>query len=332
MKHFSFIVAFLCLWGYAAMAQNISFKFQDGLYDANLKTKMERTISALLTEFNTAHSQHRALRLDGFTLTDRAKRSLTQTWDSIASFTCNFDQNISHCLRTVTSYEIREIYVTLHPRHGNYSGALDREFSICFTSDGTITSAHMTMEDNASYRTILSQSGDVTDVARKMEILKFVEDFRSYYDEKDLKALEQIYSDDALIITGKVINSRKLGDRGPRLDEGKKIVYNKQTKEQYINSLRGIFARNKYIRVKFDDIEIMKHSAKDGFYGVTLKQNWKAMNASGGTRYEDDGYLFLLWQFREGEPPLVHVRTWQPDPYGQMKKEEVFNFNDFLIE
>jgi hypothetical protein len=289
----------------------------------------------LLTEFNTAHNQERALRLDSFKLTEKAKRSLTFMWDSIASFTCKSDLNVTHCLRTVTNYEVREIYITLHPRDASYSGTLDREFSICFTGDDTITSARMTMEDNASYQTIVSQSTDVTDTRRKMEILKFVEDFRSYYDAKDLKALEQIYSDDALIITGKVVNSRKVGDRGPRLDEDRKIVYNKQSKKQYLESLRGIFNRNKYIRVKFDSVEVMKHSAKEGFYGVTLKQNWKAMNAAGGTRYEDDGYLFLLWQFRDGEPPLVHVRTWQPEKYGSGKvldRSEVFSCEDFLIE
>ena len=72
----------------------------------------------------------------------------------------------------------------------------------------------------------------------------------------------------------------------------------------------------------------MKHPAKDGFYGVTLKQGWVA------DRYSDEGYLFLLWDFTNPEAPQIHVRTWQPTEYETGKpieEEEIFTIDDFEV-
>ena len=334
MKRLFFFSVFICLCVSPSWAQRVSFAFQDGIFNQQLKSKMESSISSLLTEFNNAHRDNRPLRLDGFKLSEKARRSLTFSWDSIASFTCDFDQNISRCLTCVTGYEVREIYITLHPRKpSEYKQSTSREFCIGFTNDGTISFARPVMEGN-TYKDVISQGQDVTDMRRRLEIMNFVEDFRNYYDEKDIQALEKIYSDDALIITGTVLRSKPMGDRQGRLRP--EIRYNKMSKREYINSLKGIFARNKYIRVSFEDIEVMAHPAKDNFYGVALKQNWKAMNAAGGIRYEDDGYLFLLWEFPDdlNGQPLIHVRTWQPEKYDNGKtlnEDEKFGINDFFI-
>ena len=333
MKRLLLFLTFVCLTT-AVKAQRITFSFQDGIYNTILKNKMESTISDLLTEFNTAYRNGRRLQLDRFALSDKARRSLTFTWDSIASFTCDDDRNISKCLTCVTGYEVREIYITLHPRKpSEFTGNVNREFSIGFTKDGTISFARPISDDN-TYKAVFQQGSDVTDMRRRHEILNFVEDFRRYYDEKNIDALEQIYSDDALIITGSVMKKGSLGDQQGRLRP--EVKYNKMSKKEYINKLRGIFARNKYIKVKFEDIEVMSHPARDGFYGVALKQNWKAMNAAGGTRYEDDGYLFLLWEFPDDPngQPLIHVRTWQPDKYDTgepLLEEDKIDLNNFFI-
>lgn len=49
---------------------------------------------------------------------------------------------------------------------------------------------------------------------------------------------------------------------------------------------------NKSVDVKFSDFRIMRHPTKDGIYGVSLRQRYKS------DRYADDGWLFLLWDFR----------------------------------
>ena len=94
-----------------------------------------------------------------------------------------------------------------------------------------------------------------------------------------------------------------------------------------MSRLAETFRKNKFIKVKFDDIVVKRHSAKAGFYAVTLRQDWQS------STYRDNGYVFLLWEFKEGQSPVVHVRTWQPEMVGSRKldPDEVFTENDFFI-
>lgn len=305
-------------------AQNVTFKFEEGtLSNAALRQKMEGRISRLLTEITQASAANRSLNLTSLGLSPVASKRLGKLWENL-HFSCDYNTNIEKCLLDVNGYEVRGILITLQPMGANYSGSTSRELAISFAPDGIITNVNMTLENN-SYQDIVNNGMDVTDTRRRLEILKFVEDFRSYYDEKDIQALDNIYSEDALIITGKVVQRKNLGSDQARMKP--EIEYSKMNKVQYMNKLRGIFANNKFIKVKFDDIIVRRHPAKPGFYSVTLHQNWQS------SRYSDDGYVFLLWEFKEGRSPVVHVRTWQPDMVGNRKlgADEVFNENDFFI-
>ena len=305
------------------MAQRVDFKFSGGIADSKMSSTMEQRVSSLLTEINAACAQNRELELGTLHLTPRASQSLQMLWKNF-HFSCN-DQNIRQlCLQDVNGYEVRGIAITLTPMGSNFKGELNRELTVCFAPDQEITGVHMALANNV-FVSIIDKGRDVTDTRRRLEILKFVEDFRSYYDEKDLEALRNVYSDDALIITGKVIHRKDLGHDQARMKP--EIVYSKQNKEQYLTSLQRIFKANKFIRVEFDDISVRRHPAKADFYAVTLHQKWQSSN------YSDDGYVFLLWEFKEGTSPVVHVRTWQPDMIGTRKldEDEVFNENDFFI-
>lgn len=155
-----------------------------------------------------------------------------------------------------------------------------------------------------------------------MIILQYVERFRTAYNQKDLPTIEKMFSDDALIITGRVVMAKPQGDQGAQF----KVEYNKQNKQQYISNLRRAFLRNKWIDVKFTQIGEngedggcagITQSTKDKTkYGVRLHQSWKSSN------YSDEGYLFLLWEFPEdGSDPIIHVRTWQPEMVGGTKQK-----------
>ena len=205
----------------------------------------------------------------------------------------------------------------------------DREFGedeyqeavISFDKQGNVESFYLSISMNL-YMNVIKSNLELTDLRRRQLILDYVEQFRTAYNQKDIKFLNQVFSDDALIITGKVITTKHA--------EGftsQKIQYNKQSKEQYINNLKGVFSRNSYIKVTFDEIEVMRHPVNPNFYGVTLLQGW----TSG--KYHDDGYLFLLWDFTNESAPQIHVRTWQPDKIGgkPLPKDEVFSLSDFDI-
>lgn len=324
MKHIIISIAFL-LTTTAAMAGDVVFRFHSGLQAEALRTSMETQISQLLTEIDNAAEANRNLALDNIKMTASARTSLDNFWSNF-HFTCDSPENIEKCITDVNGYEVRDIPVTLKPVAEGYKGELSKELTISFTRDGEITGVHMALANNV-YHDIISKGRDFTDVRRRAEILKFVEEFRSYYDEKDLASLNNIYSEDALIITGKVVMKKASGD-SPQLKP--EIVYTKQNKTQYLTNLARTFKNNKYIKVTFDDIRVMRHGAKPQYYGVTLHQHWKSSN------YEDDGYVFLLWEFPEDEnqPPTIHVRTWQPDQLGgePLDEKEVINMNDFLIQ
>ena len=308
-------------------AQNVTFKFEDGtLANAAFRQKMEYRISRLLSELTKASATNRQLteqELTALNLTPVASKRLSKLWENL-HFACDYTTNVEKCLRDVNGYEVRDILITLQPTADNYKGSTSRELAISFAPDGLITGVNMTMENN-SYQDIINNGMDVTDTRRRLEILKFVEDFRSYYDEKDLEALRNIYSEDALIITGKVVQRRNLGSDQARMKP--EIEYSKLNKEQYMSRLATTFRSNKFIKVKFDDITVRRHGAKEGFYAVTLRQDWQSSN------YSDNGYVFLLWEFKEGHSPVVHVRTWQPEMVGNRKldPDEVFTENDFFI-
>jgi len=161
--------------------------------------------------------------------------------------------------------------------------------------------------------------------------VNFIENFRTAYNRRDIGYLEQVYSDNALIITGKVVQEKQgYKDVSGSTLGGQRVAYVQQSKREYLTRLKAVFNRARYLNVKFEDIEIVQHPKYDGWYGVTLKQHW---HTSG---YSDEGYLFLMVDFRDENLPLITVRTWQPhkDKYGNVvtTREDVFSLGDFKIE
>ncbi len=158
------------------------------------------------------------------------------------------------------------------------------------------------------------------DSASRHRILDYCEHFRTAYTRRDLPFLRQVFSDRALIIVGSVVRNgaQQDGTRGTDL-----VKYSVRTKEEYLERLEKVFQANKKIQVHFSDFHIMRHPTQDGIYGVQLRQRYQA------DRYSDDGYLFLLWDFRNPAQPLIHVRTWQPetDVRGGAELIDLSNFN-----
>ena len=167
---------------------------------------------------------------------------------------------------------------------------------------------------------------DAIDSQRRRGILKYLEDFRSYFEEKNIKALRDIFSDDALIISGIVLQRSQGADQ--EVSKKPEIRYTKKNKEQYISNMGKVFKRKDSITVDFDDVKIEHHPTKTNFYGVTFHQKWSSRY------YSDSGYMFMLWEFEEGRQPVIHVRTWQPEMVGNRKltEDEIFKMKDFPIQ
>lgn len=167
---------------------------------------------------------------------------------------------------------------------------------------------------------------DRTDPAFRKVIGNYVECVRVAYEEKNLPFLQQVFSDDALIIVGRVIKSKESMEG---YLSHKQVEYNIRNKQEYLQKLAVVFKTNRSIRLAFSQVKIVRHPTKEGFYGVTLKQGYRS------DFYSDEGYLFMLWDFRNPEMPQIHVRTWQPsmlDSTHPLDEKAVFKLGDFTLE
>lgn len=161
-----------------------------------------------------------------------------------------------------------------------------------------------------------------TDAASRRQILNYCEHLRTAYTSKDIDFLRQVFSDNALIIVGNVVKTSK--ETG-RVSADSRVSYALHTKRDYLARLTKVFAANRQVDVRFSDFHIMRHPTKDGIYGVSLRQRYHS------DRYADDGYLFLLWDFRNAAMPLIHVRTWQPSATVE-GSDGVIDISDFNLE
>lgn len=300
----------------------IHVTISDGIENTSVKTKMETKMSALLTEINAAQASNRSINFANLNLDNSIQTSLSMLWEN-SPFMCTDAEIVERCLTMGTGYQIRNIPLIMKPRSTEkFNESEYQEGVFSFDKQGNLESFYLSISNNI-YMNVLKDGRDITDLRRRQLILDYVERFRTSYNTKDIQFLEQIFSDDALIITGRVISQKK-----DNISLPDKVVYKKQTKQEYLTNLRAVFARNNYIRVTFDDVKIMQSRNNANFYGVTVRQGYTSDS------YHDDGYVFMLWNFTDEEHPQIHVRTWQPSEIRKGKplpEDEIFNLNDFPV-
>ena len=316
------LLLFIILFSPIALFGGVQVSISDGIDNMSVKAKMEHTMSALLTEINNAQSAGRNINFGSLGLNSSVQMSLSMLWEN-SPFMCLDEVIVERCLTTGSGYQVRNIPLEMTPR-GDYefNESEYQEAVISFDRQGNVESFYLTIAQNL-YMDVMKSNVELTDTRRRQLILDYVEQFRTSYNTKDIKFSEQIFSDDALIITGKVIKQK--APDGIALPD--KITYKKQTKQEYITNLKRVFSYNSYIRVTFDEIKVALHPNNNNIYGVTLHHGYTSNN------YHDDGYLFLLWDFTDEHAPQIHVRTWQPDVIngGKLPEDEIFSLADFDI-
>lgn len=308
----------------ASAADAVSFIISDGIDEGAAKKQMEKNVSVLLTEFGTAAAADRAVNYSTVGITEEAKQQIDMLWMNV-HFACDETEVVERCLTTANGFQVRNIPLAMKPLAGETVKDDYQEAVINFDKTGKIVSFFFTIGMNM-YSKVMQNNGEITDVRRRMAILDYVEHFRTAYNMKDMPFLQQVFSDDALIITGHVVKVQK-SEVAP---SGNKVVYKKQTKKQYLTNLAAAFKVTKYIKVNFDDIKVVAHPTRKDVYGVTLHQEWNT------NRYSDEGYVFMIWDFSNEDEPKIHVRTWQPDYIDKAKGErlnpnDVFSLSDFNL-
>ncbi|GBU08684.1 hypothetical protein AwDysgo_20150 [Bacteroidales bacterium] len=292
--------------------------------DPTTAKAINNNTSEILSEFNTAFFANKVPTLKMKGLSKDGRAAILSMWE-FAPFRCLETQIIERALKTPTGYEVRNIPLFLKdmPEEDAYA-----EIVVKFDSKGNVDDLYFAL-DHHNYAEIMNAEGnDVSDLRRRQVILDFVENFRTSYNRKDITFLEKVYSEDALIITGKVIKTENRTDASSYGISAEKIEYQKKTKAEYITGLKNVFKNNTRINIVFDEIEVSKHPRYDEIYGINLKQGWNT------SRYSDVGYVFLMMDFKNENSPIIHVRTWQPEKLNgkDLPKNDIFQLGNFEVQ
>lgn len=262
-------------------ANSVQFKFSAGTIESgDLKSKMENNITALLSEINRAVNENSPLNLTYINMEDEAKVRLEMLWGENIRFVCDKSINISKCLNDFQGYQVRSIPVTMKPLDSSFSGTISRELTISLNKNGVITGVRPAWEFQEDVSKILFGSKSISDSRQRREILKWIEDYMSFYSEKNIRAIAQIFSDDILIITGCETKQRNSNGEHP-VDN--RIQYKVLSKDTYLHKLSRIFSKRKKLDFEIDHISVEMHGAKPNIYGVTFHQKWQTSS------YQDEG-------------------------------------------
>jgi hypothetical protein len=333
MKKIALTLVILATWGISAsFGQQVRVRLTHDASFTNIYVinTMQQNLSKVLTEINTAQQMNRPLNVALLPANDMAKKTLTELWANI-HFYCDDPQVIERVWNFSNGYMVRQVPLIITPTKETFGAGTFQEAIVYFDRNGTITD--FLFSSDIMNGESLEKGGDPVDIERKMKILQYVERFRTAYNTKDMNFMNQIFSEDALIITGSVITTRPSSMAAPVSS----VRYKKQNKQEYLANLKKAFDRNSWIQVKFDQIGdhgetgaekgITQSINNPNMYGVRLRQEWHS------STYHDIGYIFLLWDFTDENAPVIHVRTWQPEWVGDKKlqPEQVFSLEDWNL-
>jgi hypothetical protein len=155
-----------------------------------------------------------------------------------------------------------------------------------------------------------------------MQIIHFMELYKTAYCLKQIGYIESIFADNALIIVGRMLKpDEKMGEMDGMFDTGKRVKYDKMGKKEYLDRLKKAFNSNEFVNISFEENTVQKKN-KQKIYSIEIKQFYNSTN------YSDEGYLFLLMDLRNIKEPKIYVRAWQPD---SMKISDRLKLSDFKI-
>jgi len=304
-----------------AQLETCKLVITDGLQDEKLKLMIEKNVSDFITACNIAVIKGEAPNLNKKTTTDNSRKRFSKIWNT-SPIGCSVSTVERKCLiRPAGGYQIRDIPVTMFAAPEKEQ---NQEIAFNLTTDGKVDDIFIQV---AQYSDLLSANEDAEDKDLQMRVAEFVESFRTAYNERDIKLIADMFSNNAVIIIGREVKQKPNSDAAFRSSMSeKKFEYQVKSKQQYISALQIVFKANKYIDVAFDSVRILKHENYPKVYGVTLKQVWNSNQLKNET-----GYVFLLIDYRDENHPLIHVRTWQPEEIDgrKLRRDERFQIGSF---
>jgi hypothetical protein len=219
---------------------------------------------------------------------------------------------------TFDGWEVRGIPVTTF--YPTLNKQTTDKLVLNFDKKGVLNDIQFTVFDGM-YQEAVAGIENEEELLRRKVLIKFIEKYRSSFLYRDLSTLETMFSDEAVIIVGRVLKKapsqknyeyRAFGDQPD-------IEYVTYTKKVYLQNLKNMFSKNEDIYLGYNTFKVVTKNNAPGVYAVSMRQNHSS------TGYSDEGYLFLLIDFNEPEPK-IYVRSWQPGEWSNDKMIEMSNF------
>lgn len=266
-------------------------------HEEALRARMEKNAGSFLNAINQALSSGSQPAFSQELSSAFGADSFSRLWGS-SPFYIHDEVLIEQvALRSSGSYEMRNIPLMMRDDEDAYHPA---EAVLEFSPDGRIQDFRLALEAHR-YQEIMQETQDEVDEENRRMIISFLEIFRTAFNQQDIDFIEQVFSDEALIIVGRVVEGT--GESSPYEQQVEFLRFNK---EEYISRLANVFEANTWIDVGFEDVHVFRHRRHPHMYGISVVQYYDS------SIYSDVGYLFLLTDFSTPEEPMIHVRTWQP--------------------
>lgn len=286
-----------------------------------INRSMSNALTAVLQEVNKIAAGSGNLENIEEYCTPEGFKALTELVER-TSFFSTIPEYRALILETLTDkFEVRGIKVKVSM--GETEGDDIQELVFVLNFRLFIEDIHFAIEEH-HYSRLMDEGRQLNDLLMRQKILDFLEEFRTAHNRKDIGYLEKAYSDQALIIVGKILKEQKgSGDflQSSTLDEDK-VKFIRLSKREYLDRLRQVFQLNSFVSVTFEGLDVRTHGKYPDIYGIQLKQRWRSSS------YSDEGYLFVMMDFQKPENPIIHVRAWQPQPFSN---GTVVGLGDFKI-
>lgn len=150
----------------------------------------------------------------------------------------------------------------------------------------------------------------VWDEKSRFALMGFLENYKTAYALKRLDYIRSVFDDDAVIITGTIVKkaSAKNENQSKLSEDGNRIIkMNRQTKDEYLKSLKRCFEKNEFVNIRFSNNDVFKMGQGGESYAIQIQQDYYS------STYGDKGYLMLMIDINDPEKPLIKLRTWQPE-------------------
>lgn len=173
------------------------------------------------------------------------------------------------------------------------------------TADLKIHSVAFTLNSEAE-SDILDTNKSWNDYSR-YQLIHFLQNYQTAYALKRLDYLNDIFSEDALIIVGTKVKKAPKMENQIVCSNSEQYELTTKTKAEYMAKLAQVFNSQEFVNLQFKDNDVIRAGNGQEVYGIQIRQQYSSSS------YADQGYLFLVVDLRNPDKPIIHVRAWQAE-------------------